>query len=654
MSRRKAAQGKSRQESLDETYGAAPMKPAFNFPPNEEEYLKERWQKPLPQPWLQDAPEEPSNEAAAAAVVAPSPAAQPESAQPTEEVRQLLQPQHLNEQQPVAGNNSSSSSSSTGKQAAAAPEKINHAPAAAAAAERQVQRLLDLMHEEKGNQTPNPYAATAASASSFHGAGTTSGRSFSEHYVAQRQEQLQHQQMNYQQPQPQQQHSQQQPQQVNGSHHDHLRHVSTNPPQRQEQQQHQGGQRSANDSHVNRSQSNGYVSSSPPKLVPPSSSSSSSAFMPVSQQSFSTAQSSAFAPLHVSKPKPQRSPPLEEPGSAAGGGAGQGMPPEGKRPASGGTTEVKAAAARAALESASARRQESADRQLERIIQAARHENSSSSQQGELGYLSSQSGPPTNDAVVNGGNGYWQQQPSASSSSSSFSAAPPSTSFKQPSKQPGPRPHVPLFAAQMPRADGHGSPPPPLQGGHGLNNVDDDKSRASDRESPTMWRRSPSPAPTQSYSTTRDPLLVTQRLPLQSELFVGAPPCAKCGKFPNSSSSCRHCNTSSVAVEAAASPQQQRQQQQQQRSPNAAQQVCRSDACAKRVHANKGTGYCSECEKARLSSRSSGGRAAAGLREATLWAASQNSDQHEGYLYSGSVHSQRTTGQWQGTMGRAN
>jgi len=647
------------------------MKPAFNFPPNEEEYLKERWQKPLPQPWLQDAPEEPSNEAAAAAVVAPSPAAQPESAQPTEEVRQLLQPQHLNEQQPVAGNNSSSSSSSTGKQAAAAPEKINHAPAAAAAAERQVQRLLDLMHEVKGNQTPNPYAATAASASSFHGAGTTSGRSFSEHYVAQRQEQLQHQQMNYQQPQPQQQHTQQQPQQVNGSHHDHLRHVSTNPPQRQEQQQHQGGQRSANDSHVNRSQSNGYVSSSPPKLVPPSSSSSSSAFMPVSQQSFSTAQSSAFAPLHVSKPKPQRSPPLEEPGSAAGGGAGQGMPPEGKRPASGGTTEVKAAAARAALESASARRQESADRQLERIIQAARHENSSSSQQGELGYLSSQSGPPTNDAVVNGGNGYWQQQPSASSSSSSFSAAPPSTSFKQPSKQPGPRPHVPLFAAQMPRADGHGSPPPPLQGGHGLNNVDDDKSRASDRESPTMWRRSPSPAPTQSYSTTRDPLLVTHRLqeqqqreptfiqrrqglPLQSELFVGAPPCAKCGKFPNSSSSCRHCNTSSVAVEAAASPQQRQQQQQQQRSPNAAQQVCRSDACAKRVHANKGTGYCSECEKARLSSRSSGGRAAAGLREATLWAASQNSDQHEGYLYSGSVHSQRTTGQWQGTMGRAN
>ena len=263
-----------------------------------------------------------------------------------------------------------------------------------------------------------------------------------------------------------------------------------------------------------------------------------------------------------------------------------------------------------------------------------------------MGYLSSQSGPPTNDAVVNGGNGYWQQQPSASSSSSSFSAAPPSTSFKQPSKQPGPRPHVPLFAAQMPRADGHGSPPPPLQGGHGLNNVDDDKSRASDRESPTMWRRSPSPAPTQSYSTTRDPLLVTHCLPLQSELFVGAPPCAKCGKFPNSSSSCRHCNTSSVAVEAAASPQQ--------RSPNAAQQVCRSDACAKRVHANKGTGYCSECEKARLSSRSSGGRAAAGLREATLWAASQNSDQHEGYLYSGSVHSQRTTGQWQGTMGRAN
>ena len=316
---------------------------------------------------------------------------------------------------------------------------------------------------------------------------------------------------------------------------------------------------------------------------------------------------------------------------------------------------MKAAAARAALESASARRQETADRQLERIIQAARQSNggNSSRQQGELGYLSSQSGPPTNDAVVRGSRGYWPQHSSStSSSSSSSSAAPPASSnqfFKQQQEQqPGKRPVVPLFAAQMPHADGHGSPPPQLQGGYAYNGADD-ASRASDRESPTMWRRSPSPAPSQAHSTarTRDPLLVTHRLPLQSELFTGAPPCAKCGNFPNSSNSCRHCNPSAVEPQ---------QQQQQQRSPVSAQQVCRSDACAKRVHANKGTGYCSECEKARLSSRSAGGggRAGAGLREAALWAASQNSDQDDGHhMYFGSDHSRQATGQWQSTMGRA-
>jgi hypothetical protein len=217
---------------------------------------------------------------------------------------------------------------------------------------------------------------------------------------------------------------------------------------------------------------------------------------------FASAPSSAFAPL---KPAPQRSPPLAEPlsGRAAANPA-----------------LLAVAAARAALESAAARRQAAADRQLECLVAARRRPSS-------RGHEASP-GSTANDAGAGGSND-WSAAGAvfvARSRGGVESDEYHTQSFS--SGQPPRRaPEVPHILAQMPRAEGHGSPPPLAAGEVRLEGSDSERA-----DSPILWRRTPSPA-------------ASMRPEARPAPRYGPPtsvaPCAQCGGVANGSAACLTC-----------------------------------------------------------------------------------------------------------------